>query len=325
MAGECPRCGEDRGERRWCANCGLDSTPEAATLPTQEAMDAGNRERVWFGSDPERMRAEEERAERARARSAKAAADREAEIVKSGFAAYRDLWWRARLARGWLVIVALLSLLGATLELAHLKLIAGKSSVGLSADFAQRVDDSNATLAIVYILVLIAYLFSAIFFVVWTYRAYKNITTLGAQRPRFGPGWAIGGWFVPIMSLWRPKQVVDDIWRASDPDAPISQRPDQWHNRPTPGVLALWWALFIASTVAERLSARQPSDTIEHDRLATSYSLAASVLTIAAALVAVLVVTRVTARQRARAEAIGAVKAEGISDSPPTAATARAT
>src|SRR3954453_20183166 len=127
MAGECPRCGEDRGEGRWCASCGLDSTPTAATLPTQEAMDAGNRERVWLGSDPGGGREEGERPQRARARSAKAAAEREAEVVKTGLAAYRDLWWRARLARGWLVIVALLSLLRATLQLAPLKVIAGKT------------------------------------------------------------------------------------------------------------------------------------------------------------------------------------------------------
>src|SRR4051812_36927789 len=160
MAGECPRCGDDRGEGRWCASCGLDSTPTAATLPTQEAMDAGNRERRWLGSDPERARAEEERAERARARSAEAAAAREAEAAEEGLVAYRDVWWRARLARGWLVIVALLSLLAATLEIAHLKLIAGKTTGGIDLEFAQRVDDSNATLGVVYILVLIAYAFS---------------------------------------------------------------------------------------------------------------------------------------------------------------------
>lgn len=325
MAGECPRCGEDRGEGRWCANCGLDSTPTAATLPTQEALDAGNRERLWLGSDPERARAEEERAERARARSAEAAARREEEAAKTGLAAYRDVWWRARLARGWLVIVALLSLLSATLEIAHLKLIAGKSTATIGLGFAQRVDDSNATLGIVYIVVLIAYVFSAVFFVMWTYRAYKNITALGAQRPRFGPGWAIGGWFVPILGLWRPKQVVDDIWRASDPDAPTALRPDQWHDRPTPFLLVAWWALYIAGSFADRLSARQPSDTIEHDRLATTYSLASSLLNIAGALVAVLVVTRVTARQRARAAAVGAPGAAALSGSPPKAATARAT
>src|SRR4051812_6696071 len=62
MEGACARCGEDRGEGRWCATCGLDSTPTVATLPTEEAMEAGNRERAWFAANPEREREREERA-----------------------------------------------------------------------------------------------------------------------------------------------------------------------------------------------------------------------------------------------------------------------
>ncbi len=31
---------------------------------------------------------------------------------------------------------------------------------------------------------------------------------------RYGHGWAIGGWFVPILNFWRPMQVVNDVWRA---------------------------------------------------------------------------------------------------------------
>ena len=288
-------------------------------------MDAGNREREWLGRDPDRARAEEQRAAAARARSEQARLAREAEEAAAGLAAYRDVNWRARLARAWLVIVAALSVLTATLEIAHLRLVAGKTTGTLTLDLAQRVDDSNATLGVVYILTLVAYLFSAVFFILWTHRAYKNITALGAQRPRFGAGWAIGGWFVPILGLWRPKQVVDDIWRASDPAAPAAVRPDQWRNQRTPFLLAAWWALYIAGSVADRLAARQPSDTIEHDRMATTYALCSSLLTIAGALLAVLVVTRVTGRQRARAEAVGATGAAALSGSPPTAATARAT
>jgi hypothetical protein len=325
MGGSCARCGEDPGEGRWCQACGLDSTPTAATLPTAEAMEAGNRERAWFSSRPEQAAEEERLREAAIARTKEAEEKRLASARPAGLDAYRDVSWRARLARGWLVIVAALTLLGATLEIGHLKLIAGKTASDLDFAFAQRVDDSNATVGIVYIVTFCAYLFSAAFFAAWTYRAYKNITALGAQRPRFGPGWAIGGWFVPILGLWRPKQIVDDIWRSSDPAAPAVMPPDRWHGLRTPALLAWWWLFYIAGSVADRLSARQPSDTIEHDRLATTYALAASILTIIAAGLAFLVVTRVTARQRARADALRALPAAPVSDSPRTAATAPAT
>jgi hypothetical protein len=34
---------------------------------------------------------------------------------------------------------------------------------------------------------------------------------------RWSAGWAIGAWFVPVLSLVRPKAILNDIWRASDP------------------------------------------------------------------------------------------------------------
>jgi hypothetical protein len=37
----------------------------------------------------------------------------------------------------------------------------------------------------------------------------------GAQR--FSAGWAVGSWFVPFVNLVVPKQVVNDVWRASTP------------------------------------------------------------------------------------------------------------
>lgn len=263
--------------------------------------------------------------EAAIARTRQAELERLATAQPADLGAYRDVSWRARLARGWLVIVAALTLLGATLEIGHLKLVAGKTTADLDLAFAQRVDDSNATLGIVYIITFCAYLFSAAFFAAWTFRAYKNITALGAQGPRFGPGWAIGGWFTPILNLWRPKQIVDDIWRASDPSAPSVLPPDQWRVRPTPLLLTWWWLFYIAGGVADRLSARQPIDTIEHDRVATTYGLGASILTLVAAGLAFLVVTRVTNRQRDRADRLRTLPAKPVSDSPQTAATAPAT
>ena len=36
------------------------------------------------------------------------------------------------------------------------------------------------------------------------------------QGLRYGNGWAIGAWFVPILSLVRPKQMANEIWRGSE-------------------------------------------------------------------------------------------------------------
>jgi Protein kinase domain/Domain of unknown function (DUF4328) len=73
-------------------------------------------------------------------------------------------------------------------------------------------------------------------FLVWFRAAYANLPVLGAHGLRFQRWWAVGGWLVPVFSLFRPLQLLNDIWRASDPDAP----PDQgvaWRGRPVPALL----------------------------------------------------------------------------------------
>jgi len=84
----------------------------------------------------------------------------------------------------------------------------------------------------------------AVAFLVWFSPAYKNLTALGADGLRFSSGWAVGAWFVPVLNLWRPKQIADDIWRASDPTEEADQG-DVWRNKAVPALLHLWWVLWI--------------------------------------------------------------------------------
>ena len=60
----------------------------------------------------------------------------------------------------------------------------------------------------------------AVLFLAWFRRVYRNLEALGARGLRFKTGWAFWGWFVPLLGLLRPKQLLDDVWRASDPDLP---------------------------------------------------------------------------------------------------------
>ena len=69
------------------------------------------------------------------------------------------------------------------------------------------------------------------FLIAWTSRLYRNLRPLGVRRLRFTEGWAIGGWFVPFVNLVRPKQILNDIWRGSDPARGDG---DDWWGRPVP-------------------------------------------------------------------------------------------
>src|SRR5688500_9966452 len=60
-------------------------------------------------------------------------------------------------------------------------------------------------------------LVAAIVFLIWFHRAYSNAAGLANGRLRWGTGWSVGAWFVPILWWWRPKQIANDVWRAGDP------------------------------------------------------------------------------------------------------------
>ena len=52
---------------------------------------------------------------------------------------------------------------------------------------------------------------------VWLYRIRSNYPALGEHHARWGVGWYMGWWFVPIMNLFRPYQLMEEAWRVSLP------------------------------------------------------------------------------------------------------------
>jgi hypothetical protein len=85
----------------------------------------------------------------------------------------------------------------------------------------------------------IAFFARVIVFVIWLYRARVNAEDRGWPQRR-SPGWAIGAWFVPVVNLWYPFQIMADVWRAGLP-------PQARENRAVlPGI---WWGSWLAMPV----------------------------------------------------------------------------
>jgi serine/threonine-protein kinase len=158
----------------------------------------------------------------------------------------------------------------------------------------------------------IVLLVTAVLFLLWFRRAYRNLAALGARGLRFAGGWAIGAWFVPILSLVRPKQLLNDIWRASDPDLPVDND-GSWRRKPVPSVLTWWWLAFLASMITRAITtesvhtlavvmtfglASRPLDQVQPTSGIQSL---ADLLSIVAGLLALRIVRLITARQEARA------------------------
>jgi hypothetical protein len=138
---------------------------------------------------------------------------------------------------------------------------------------------------------------TGIIFLKWIYRSYKNIQGFGAQGLRFSPGWAVGYYFIPILSLIRPVQVMSEIWRASDD-------PRDWPKRPGSWLIASWWILFLVYTGITQISldlAIQAS-TNEQWTLAAVLAILGDVFSIPLSLAALRLVTEIYRRQRTLVE-----------------------
>ena len=92
------------------------------------------------------------------------------------------------------------------------------------------------------------FLVTAGLFITWLFRAHRSDRMYRAQL-QHASGWAIGGWFVPILNLWRPAQMVLDVRRGASDTG--------WS--PTALVLSWWWFLLVAGVLQRVANALAPS------------------------------------------------------------------
>lgn len=164
----------------------------------------------------------------------------------------------------------------------------------------------------------LAFLVSAVLFMAWFSRGYRNLRRMGVQNMRYGPGWAIGAWFVPIFSLFRPKQIANDVWRGSERGVEVSA---QWRQVEVPRLVHWWWGLFLAQGtlvwIGQRLTAAgygkltslegSAASGFSQINAGTLIDVLGLVTGIAAAIVAIVVVSQLTQRlDLARDDALAA-------------------
>jgi hypothetical protein len=104
---------------------------------------------------------------------------------------------------------------------------------------------------------LVLWMATAAVLLSWFHRAYANLRSIGTTAPRFGTGWAIGSWFVPFLNLVRPKQIADELWRASRPDGASDDGPGATRMV----TVHLWWTLWLVTAAVQLNLARTTFDT----------------------------------------------------------------
>lgn len=140
----------------------------------------------------------------------------------------------------------------------------------------------------------LAWAVTAVLFLFWIRRVYGNAVATGFVRIHLSPRWVIGTFLVPGVNVLWPFLVVREIWSASGPEADSAVQP-----RRTPAWLAWWWGLFVLATVLDPGFWRLVEDTSTRFTLGLPSLLlvAAQLVEVAAAVLGIVVVRRISQRQ----------------------------
>jgi hypothetical protein len=138
---------------------------------------------------------------------------------------------------------------------------------------------------------------TTVIFLMWVYRANKNARRLGAVGMKFGPGWAVGWYFIPIANLLVPYLAMREIWKAS-------ANPSNWTAQRSGRVLPFWWLLFLVSRLADTFSIMvwQTANTVPLFKGAAGINFLSEMLAAIAIPFAIILVNRICRIQMASRE-----------------------
>lgn len=143
-------------------------------------------------------------------------------------------------------------------------------------------------------------------FCLWLHRVVRNLPALGAIDPRWSPAGAVGRCFIPFLNLGHPMAGVLEAWRRSDQSRRWVNLNEGKHLR-VPTLMTAWWACWLTGFWLSALFwvvLYLPIDVgnlvayaVGHPVAYALTGICGNVLTIIAAVLAVLVVREVSARQ----------------------------
>lgn len=273
----CPDCGAPARGASTCAECGHDLDAESQ-LPTAEEYEAGGVEAA-------------EEARRSEAEEIEQAAWREQDAPP-----FKSPRVRGQVLQLWLVGGIFVDVALGVLSAIHAGVLDDVESGEPGA--LSRLASSDDRLAIASVAALVVFLVTAVFFVAWFHRSYKNLPALGCPDRRHRVGWTIGAWFIPIVAWIIPKRITDDIWRCSVPSGEF-----HWQLRRVPNWVHLWWFLFILGNLLGNASYRiyDGGETIDAERTSAIVDVVAAPVYVVGAILTWLIVDRISKAQDANA------------------------
>jgi Ca2+/Na+ antiporter len=194
-----------------------------------------------------------------------------------------------------LLVVQTLAALGLLIPVLHERDLVDRVRSGSGTVTLHEAQQADNTLSALSGAVTLLYLATGIVWIIWFYRARRNVEAWDASYQRHGPGWAIGGWICPVVSLWFPYVIAKDI--LDDTEETDPHRARQPRSRP---LLLAWWLSFVALALIPFVERAQHPSTLDQLSTYTDIVIAGIVIRIVAACLAFGVVRQITNAQAAR-------------------------
>ncbi|HSA51799.1 MAG TPA: DUF4328 domain-containing protein [Yinghuangia sp.] len=201
-------------------------------------------------------------------------------------------------------VVALIDLLAAVALFRRAALV---DDFTLSDVLSGRLEDADDFVQVSLGLFGLASLATGIVFIVWFARARSNTEAWYGPSATMSKGWAIGGWFIPLANFVIPKIVAHDIWKRSDPQSAVPG------GRSSKALLWWWWIIYTIAGLMffGSVSGRETEEDLDNGDITLSEYVDSAVASdtvagvallvqIAAAVLAILVVQRITTMQDQR-------------------------
>lgn len=202
-------------------------------------------------------------------------------------ARYESLLEEARALTGLLIALMAVDLIAAASGLLELKLLT-EINAGIipSGDV---IDASDRRQRVIELFHFALFVTTAIFWIRWFRKAYRNLPFRGHGARRFPVWQATWAWLIPGLNLFRPKQIANDIWRATD----LGNRIPLWMHA--------WWVAGITAFLAGSVGAGvvRAGDEVRDILVGSWLSTAGDLIGAASVFLAVTLVRRITERQNA--------------------------
>lgn len=160
------------------------------------------------------------------------------------------------------------------------------------------LDQSDMLVGLAAVLQWLSLVATAVVFVIWFYRVRVNGQIFRPDGFTLAAGWAIGSWFVPLGNLFLPYRVAKETWEAS-----VQLAPDGSYRRVSTAPVTSWWLVWVLSLVLDRVFSvvYTRAETPEGLREASVFGVVTDLTVVAAAVLAVMFVRKLTDLQNVKA------------------------